>query len=469
MMLLTLVLLTLNASQAEIKVDGARVDVNTDKERDQFFYRRMSNRAVKPKNEKTVVLPELSAEEKGILPELCRRPDPAVIGSTKVLGEAEFYFRPFPKSDRLTFAVASRNYVLDMKTGAKQPLPGNYDAFPSPDEKLVVVANMLHATFYANDMALPILTDSSMQGYYQSVGVLEDGSYRVILDTGHGFKLKDYALDESGKVSEKYEVPKRLCSNQPNLSLPMLSKDGKKISALNFETQQTVIFTVDSNSGDCTVYKKLGVGTGKVDFSPDGKSVTYAQEAVSDYLNGYGDPAYWMRKPNKEMVSNAYVQNLETGEVKALTHFMDSNVLYPAYNAKGEIIARKYAPNGTEFIKLDPNLAERPASAANISDMYTCSKLPRDLLAALGLGSLFLRYCGQNAQRWSPQSLVLLGRDLDPSQCRLLAQHWGKATVKTDLPFLKVSLEHTKLDPSALNELSASDLLAACGAQPSTN
>ena len=44
----------------------------------------------------------------------------------------------------------------------------------------------------------------------------------------------------------------------------------------------------------------------------------------------------------KDSVANVYIQNLATGKVKALTNYTNSNVLFPSFNIKGQVIARKF-------------------------------------------------------------------------------------------------------------------------------
>jgi hypothetical protein len=412
---------------------------------------------------------ELASSKIKRLPSFCERPESAIIKSVKITENAEFFFRPFPISDRITYSANSHNYMLDLKTGKQSLLPGRYDGFPSPDEKFLIVAqgNEGIKIFNINQTEKPVFEDKARTGYYQSCGVQKNSAgqniYRIMLDnTSGGYSIKDYKSDKNGQIEAVQSAAVPLCGNMKSLSLPMLSKDGNFLAAFNAQDQVTQIFKIDPKSGSCRMTRSLGVNAGKVDFSFDGKSVTYAHIAVSSFNTKDGDTARWMRSPRSDMVANIYTQNLETGETRAITHFTRSNVLYPSFNAKGEILARKFDKDGTEFLKLNPNIIADKKKKIDLSKI-ACENMDKNTKAALGLGAIFLNYCDQNRENWEPDGIILLGRELTSKQCQSLLTKWAKEESLEALTFLKGSLARKNLDPQVLKDISRSDLAAACG------
>jgi Tol biopolymer transport system component len=283
----------------------------------------------------------------------------------------------------------------------------------------------------------------------------------MLANSSDGYSFKDYSSQKNGiQALQKSATP--LCQNMKSISLPMLSKDGHFLAAFNAESQATEIFSIDSKSGACKFTQSLGINAGKVDFSFDGKSVTYAHIAVSSFNSNNGDTPGWMRTPNGDMVANIYTQNLKTGETRALTHFTDSNVLYPSFNAKGEIIARKFDKDGTEFLKLNPNIISSKKKKIDVSKI-ACENMDKSTKVALSLGAIFLKYCDQNKENWEPDGIILLGSELSAQQCWALVKKWGKEELLEDLGFLKTSLVRKNLDSRALKDISSADLAAACG------
>ncbi len=413
-------------------------------------------------------LSELSESEKKLLPNFCQFQDSTILKSVKIKASAEFFFRPFPLSDRLTYSANTQNFILDLKTGKSTPVAGKYDGFPTPDEKLFVVAHGVDGIkIYDNqNFKVPIFEDKSQTGFYQSCGVLEKSGgqtvYRIMLNnTSGGYSFKDYS-SQNGKIQAVQKTATPLCPNYSNLSLPMLSKDGHSLAAYDAASQTTEIFSIDSKSGACKIIHSLGVNAGKVDFSFDGETVTYAQIAVSSFNSQSLDTPGWMRSPRSDMVSNIYTQNLKTGETRALTHFTNSNVLYPSFNSKGEIIARKFDKDGTEFLKLNPNIVSSHKKKIDVSRI-ACENMDKNTKVALGLGAIFLNYCDQNRQNWEPEGIILLGKELSPKQCHELLNKWSKEESLEDLSFLKVSLVRKNLDSRVLKDISRKDLAAACG------
>lgn len=423
---------------------------------------------------------KLSEKERKILPALCARPEPAVIDSIKLNDTPEFFFRPYPRSNKIIYSRHEgennfSNISLDLGTGKKTKLPGGVDGFPSPDEKLLVVPiisnGLKRLAIY--DLEKPTqqpFEDFAMIGYYQSCGVLEENlrstTYRVMIDSPdvNAFYFRDYKLKKNflgrDELYSEMNRPLELCkSMRGELSLPMMSKDGKYLAAFNNKTQTTNIYTIDGTTGECTQPQNLGMTTGKVDFSFGGDLVTYSQIAVRSAANRLSDNYNWIRTPNAEMVANVYTRNLRTGETKALTHYHDTSVLYPSFNAKNEIIARKFQPDGVEFVKLNPYVSERNIELKPDEKCW----FDKAFLKIFALGSTFLSYCAvsTNAAEWNTESIALLGKDLSKEQCYILADWWEKPGTLKDILFIEKFDQGEKI-PKALEEISPDDLRAVC-------
>ncbi|MES2767640.1 MAG: hypothetical protein V4596_00725 [Bdellovibrionota bacterium] len=107
----------------------------------------------------------------------------------------------------------------------------------SPDKAPYLSMCFYNQKTYQNmNISKPIFEDKELYGYYQSVGFLnrkkEESKIRII--TYYGF-MRDYLL-KNGQIKPLGKVIKH-CKDLDN-KLPMLSKDGKIISAWNLDTKK---------------------------------------------------------------------------------------------------------------------------------------------------------------------------------------------------------------------------------------
>jgi hypothetical protein len=408
---------------------------------------------------------------KSNLPSFCQRREAAVVSSLRIDKTSEYFFRPFPDGDRITYSDGTGNYINDFSTGKEIAIQGIQDAFPTPDGRGILIAEGQTGlrVYEVKDPTKLIKTDTKMKGYYQSVGVMEDSGhekkYRIMIDQwGAGFFFKDYGERELfGQADITSTDPKPLCGNQKFLSLPMISKNGRMLSAFSAETHQTIIFAIDRQSGNCTPVQKLGVNTGKVDFSHDGKFITYAQVALQAYMPNKLN-SRWMEYPFKSMVANVYERDLASGKTRQLTHYTENSALYPAYDKNGKIITRKYLEHGTEFIKLDPKKNIPWSESSDVSEVTKCSQLSKPFLQAYALASLFLKYCTEQVQNWNLEGTILLAQDLDRQQCFRMATMWPDVFgPNKDLSFLRINSLQGKADESHFKNMTQDELFAACG------
>lgn len=178
--------------------------------------------------------------------------------------------------------------VYNLSRRMVKPSTWDLDPFPTPDGKFYIHPNGI--AFYDakkidtfGERAKPVAEFNDQQGWYQSVGQYKDSNgntfYRVVTSTtDHDFKtgtMRDYRLVQDASKKESIVpagTPIALCGNIQTgnqLSLPILSRNGKMISLFNPNTRTTQIYDLSSN-GTCNLRVDLGLFTGKGNFSYDG-------------------------------------------------------------------------------------------------------------------------------------------------------------------------------------------------------
>lgn len=378
--------------------------------------------------------------------------------------EPEYFIRPFPISNKVAFGANGHNQFLDLDNGVVTQAPGSFDAMPMPDEKFWIYPDgkSLHFATFPNgsEEVSELYSDPKMTGYYQSAGKLpaDNGRdvYRVMIEGADfgNYYARDYELTADKKI-EPLAEPIILCSNlEHQFSLPMLSKSGGKIAFLNNKTMTTQIYSIDTKTGFCKLAKDLGIKTGKVDFSYDDKSIAYhtvsviAAAVTEDFAK-----SGWIIKPSEQMVSNAWVMDLQTNKVKQLTRFTNSSAMYPVFNRNGEVLLRKYQEKGASIVKINPAVEKRALKIAALADH--CKQGDNSFQAAAALGTLLADLCLQGSELdLSSRSLLVAG--LNNKQCKALAKKWTTAWGK------KSDLVKKGLPEDALAKLTVKDLEAVC-------
>ncbi len=376
---------------------------------------------------------------------MCRIDDPSRVKSVDTTQRPNYFFRPFPFSNRGSYASSNgspnRNIIVDYDTGGEVRMPGEYDPVPTPDELYMTVPSDDRKvvegkgfSFYTMDEVLktsgekkPFFVDKDMWGYYQSIGVLNKGfnkrTYRVITDR-EGLSYRDYELTSgTGKIDVKpldqpgKPGPQPLCPGK-ELSLPMLSKDGSLLAALDVKAGVTKIYEVDPVKGICRETLNLGMFTSKVDFSFDNNRLTFHkfnnEEKGDDYV----------AVPGNDKVANVYVYDIPSRKLSRITNNTNSNAFYPAFRADGKIVYIEHpkdAPTSSEKSKLvvaDPDKARQQPF-----DFFTPGNEKKlDGLAAIG--SLWMQLCSPFGEKASLESAALASLNLDPAQCKRMAEKY---------------------------------------------
>ena len=292
----------------------------------------------------------------------------------KIGGVPGFFFKVHPDGNLITFIEADHNTMIDMSTGKEFPTMGNIDPVWSPDGKFLTHPGggeneeMAHMKFYDGDEIIkktlegkPIEAKSygsKLPGVYQSIGVLGNDKYNIITDH-QGISMAEYTFSEDGPVQTS-EI-KKPCPNIPDLptNLPMLSKDGKYLSAHGGTPATTKIFKL--NGGKCELALDLGMGTGKVSFNFDSSQIAFHVDQFSEFESGYFSGV------GKDKVKNVVVLNLEeaNGKLVPTEWAMASKNTspgnggyYPDFDKHGNIYFLEDQDNNFQFVKVAPESLE---------------------------------------------------------------------------------------------------------------
>lgn len=302
---------------------------------------------------------------------ICTIENPYLKSKVSITDTPNYFFRTFPDTNSVSYNGGGTNYILNLDTGVKTSMPGKYDPVPTWDERMITTPNNGMAFYDVNKLLSGadeplIFEDSAHVGVYQSIASLNsDGSQiRVITDAG-GVTAKDYliAYERDGSVSINPMAPKRKLCPDERIKLPMISKDGLYLAArdMNFSPPTSRVYRIEDD-GSCTLIKDLGVEAGKVDFSFDGKELTF-HKGVSET----SDVDYWS---TSSWVQDVYVYNFETDSTKKITNNSQGKTsYYPVWKRNGDIVYIDKAEDGSfSFSLADPKKLDQDSSTINTVD-----------------------------------------------------------------------------------------------------
>ena len=202
------------------------------------------------------------------------------------------FFRRAPGTRYISFDLGRVVYLHHLESNERFSAPGQLDFVPSPDGAFFVTPGARYAglQFYSarqifrqgtqgNARALdPLVVDETLRDEYPSVGILdreEDGSrvrYRVLTAWREGAQYRDYEFkfDTTGEITDIQSLNRKTAACQDlQLSLPILSKDGREMSARDERTGTTKVFRLGPN-GACREVFDSGMQTTKATFNYDG-------------------------------------------------------------------------------------------------------------------------------------------------------------------------------------------------------
>ncbi len=264
----------------------------------------------------SLLMPELAlAEKKRVDDPICRLKtgitEEHILGTNlgyfaQPQGQHRIMFMGAPEADGARYPGKTKTHVYDLRTRTTKHATTDLDPYPTPDGEFYVHPNPLE--FFESsdidrkgDSAKPVGSFNDHLGWYESVGQFPDPkdgvpTYRVITaTTDSAMKLgsvRDYrpSVDATQpgvrRIVAVQAKPVPVCNNVPadiSLALPILSRDGKRLSVFNGKTGTTQILRLNMPSGQCEIEFDLGGASGKGAFSFDGK---YFAATIA-----FGDPS----------------------------------------------------------------------------------------------------------------------------------------------------------------------------------
>jgi hypothetical protein len=235
-------------------------------------------------------------------------------------GQPGAYFRWVPERNAVAYESGGAIYLLDLESGESSAAPGFVDFVPTPDGRYFVTPGRNRALeFYDADEVFeaaaagrgrqvpPFFVDAQMQDQYPSVGILSTAGaagssrtvYRVLTSWYDRVAFRDYEVRPSAGGApasvRSLGPPVEACAGF-RFSIPILSQTGLEVAGRDEATGTTKVLRI-GEEGRCSEAADIGLPTGKVAWSPDGKRLAFAipAGAVSDgsgvLWRGADDPA----------------------------------------------------------------------------------------------------------------------------------------------------------------------------------
>lgn len=329
--------------------------------------------------------------------------------------------------------------------------------------------------------------NKNIVGYYQSFGLLEkfsnETTYNVLSDVGfktYGGVNKGLGvakLSIRGKNSDNLKVEfsaeATVCEDKM-LQIPMISLDGSKVSALeydeNTETATTKIFDISANK--CKEILDLGFPVAKVSFSPDGSKIAFSMPEEDTFLSK--STQYESKDLND--VHNIFMYDLVDKKITRLTNNRVGTSYFPIFTSNGTINYFYRTHVGEElktFIgKVNPNESKSNApQVLNVSDCVQQLGLHKELR---WLTSIYAEVCRkslpssnssisdqpfyQNNQKSSLIYSVL--RKMSGPKCRVLINRLMTDKVQTLLSEHKDSMmKYSSDDYDLIDDLENSGII----------
>ena len=266
--------------------------------------------------------------------------DVELLGSYPLASRPGAFFRRAPGTRYISFDLGGVVYLQHLESDERFSAPGRLDFVPSPDGAFFVTPGARYSglQFYsarelfrlgsqsqASSLA-PLVVDETLRDEYPSVGILdreEDGSrirYRVLTAWREGAQYRDYELgfDGEGGITDILAIGGKTAACQDlQLSLPMLSKDGREMSARDEKTGTTKVFRLGPD-GACSEVFDSGIQTTKATFSYDGALLAFGSRDGQRTELGDARPAI-------------YVVDRHTGETTRIPQSTSRSLTIPEF------------------------------------------------------------------------------------------------------------------------------------------
>jgi hypothetical protein len=417
--------------------------------------------------------------------EICKTANEAVTQRIFLKAVPSYFAKVYTTKKFGTVILDGQNWIINLDNGKSTQVYGDIDPVPTPDEKFLVSINTddknlvwtttkdIVDTWEGKDFPERWGADNFNPSFaYQSLGFkgykasTQTRTYRLLTDDDHGsIYFKDvhfrYASENDDRPKKTEDAWVKLCTNIPGtLKLPVISKDGSKLSAYNISKNRTEIFNVQDN-GNCTDEKPLPWATGKADFSFDGEKVTF-------HMGKFPEPKGWFEYDNPRYKLDVYVLDMKKNELTKVTDTGDGDSYFPSFRRDGTIgfIEAHHKPGGKlyYYISLADPAKGHKMSEELLTDDCNCNVKPFAQLVAIG--ALREQLCSNLAKGMTLEHSAVTVLALDKNKCeKMVKGYWDKlhgtvaAKVKTlNSPRAGETDKVTQL----VNEMPMAALLAAC-------
>ncbi len=438
-------------------------------------------------------------EPRGVPVEWCQLSDSGDMREIELGSKIpEYFFKtlmptsPDDKRNEVSIIIGETgNALLDLNTGIIKNIPGAFDAVPSIDGEIITLpshkkTDNRFTIYHRNNLETPIFQERDddpgrLIGVYQSVGLLKKGEgnkvYRVITDVltpsntngdtstlrGKNLLFRDYKI-EANKDVTPLEAAKPLCANiDETLKLPMISKDGKKLSAYNNRTGTTMIYQIfetNNQESHCKLEVDLGFASTKVEFSEDSKMITFASDSFATVHNAIR----WHAQPKPiEMNMNVFAMDLQSRRVKKISNVNAGNAYYPSFSRDNTItyLKQNKTDKGEEYSVVQTKFSFEDEQTLNDRPYVDGGCLTsKDSVALMALGKLWFEMCSKvnlKPTRLAAQQTAL---QLDPKNCRsLVEKYWEEVRDNQTIERVIAKDQGTnEVDMSQQNQLSTEEL-----------
>ncbi len=284
----------------------------------------------------------------------------------KVSPDGRYYSYTLP-SDPSRPQSGGYNHIYDTHTQRAHRIPGPWDPVFNVGSEFITLPHQRENTYYSfyriDDVlengrsAKPIGSDTKLRGLYQSIGILKENNseivYRIIAERINNHSMRDYLFSKGGRSVTPIGPRKELCPKK-KIKLPMISKDGQELGALDIQTGKTTVYKIQ-NDGSCHKLFDLGQKFGKVNFSFDKRYLTFHKYNTNKPKITEGFVAI----PSTKTTSDIYIYDRTFKKTSQLTVNKKSNSLYPDFLIDGNLTYINYPHNQNKkihFVKIQPHL-----------------------------------------------------------------------------------------------------------------
>jgi mono/diheme cytochrome c family protein len=245
----------------------------------------------------------------------------------------------------------------------------------------------------------------------------------------------------------------------------MISKDGSEIGVLDRRSGTTRIFRVDPTTGACTQTGDLGIKTGKVNFSFDGRKLTFHAPPLSIGQASNDNSASY--------TNQAYVYDRDTQRLTPLTHpgLRDESAQYPGFTRDGRVIFQRTIRRGSSsyersYVVMNPARSRSIPAPLSTSTPACFRDVAQYYDALTALGELWRKTCLIDSSGTAGRARAIpLALNLDPDGCRELVNRYYNQEF---IGWLNSQSGISAQTPGILAQLSPALLIAACPAGAQT-